>query len=151
MANAKHKASEDEEVVDKEYADKSAADAAEVMAGVDTAAVLPGSNSEVGAADSYVGSEKVPAATRNANKHAVVQNKTHSGMPSDVHQVLVGVANHAAPHAQVYNEVHAVLEKYSGSDELASDVRGHLEGIAQHLKPLAKAHAHAKVLLEKNV
>lgn len=110
----------------------------------------PGTNLEVGEADSYTGSEKVSPAEKATNSRAVVSNHTLAGMPSDAHQVMVSVAQHTREHAMVHEEVHALLEKHRDSGELSPEVKSHLEKAKAALAPLAALHFKTRMLLEKN-
>lgn len=136
--------------VDDEIAAKSESEAADVLDSLDTSAAASSTNTEVGAADTYVGSQKTSPSSRNPNAHAVIRNTTLQGMPADVHQAMVAVANHTRSHAAVHAEVSAVLDKYTGDDTISPAVRSHLEASAKALKPLAEVHNHSRKLLEAN-
>lgn len=113
--------------------------------------VQQGDNLEVGAADTFVDTEKTSPAERNANSRAVLTNHTLAGMPADVHQVLVGVAQHSLRDAQVYEEVKALTDKYKTEEGLSDEVRNALVAIKRNLEPLARSHEKARMLLEKHV
>lgn len=107
------------------------------------------SNDELPPADYFVGSEKTIPAER---VRPVVTNTTPAGMPADVHQVMVGLAQATNVHeATVYQEIVQVLEKYADGEGLSSEVRAHLEKAKNILTPKARLHLRTKELLEKHV
>jgi len=108
-------------------------------------------NRELEAAGHEIGSEKTTTAQRNRNAHAVVDNRTMQGMPSDAHQALIAVSQSFRDAAQTHEEVSALLKKYEADEDLSKDVRELLSEALNHLEPKAKVYKRAHVLLEKNV
>ena len=122
----------------------------EVLAGRDELEdVRASDNAELPAADEFVDSEKTIPAERVVPS---LSNLTPHGMPSDVHQVMVGLAQVTDVHkATVHEEIVQLLDKYHDGEGLSAEVRAHLEKARAELAPAAKLHLRTKVLLEKHV